>query len=157
MQKSYEKNFDFHCSTNFELFATNTKRAEKPAENPVEPSVGEISIIPQPASIKRLGGQFTLNRDTKIVATDLAGKKSATALNEILNENCGLMLDISDRIEQKNSIAFLTDSTSEGTDAEEGYNLKIEPENIQIKGTERGMFYAVQSLAQLFPSKSHRK
>lgn len=130
-------------------------RWEKPTENavekPSEPIVGEINIIPQPTSIRRIGGQFELNTKTKIVATDESGVRASITLNEALMENYGFMFDVTDQPNLENTITFSTAATREDLDAEEGYTLKIDPKYIEIKGTERGMFYAVQSLRQLLP------
>jgi len=120
-------------------------------ETPSKTIFGEINIIPQPTLTRRIGGQFELSAETKIVAANESEIRAAAILNEVLMENYGFTLDITDQINLENSITFSTIVTGDGLDAEEGYSLKIEPGYIQIKGTERGMFYGIQSLIQLFP------
>ncbi len=129
---------------------------EKPKQKTAKPQTdvifGEISIIPQPASIIRTGGLFELNRETKIVVAAESSFRAANSLNEILFENYGFTLSVSDdRANAENSIVFSNIAANETTMGEEGYSLKIAPELIEISGTERGMFYAIQSLVQLFP------
>lgn len=124
---------------------------EKPAEKPTETISGEVNIIPQPTSIRRIGGQFELSRETKIVALDEFGIRSSAILNEVLMKNYGFMLDVTNQTNLENSITFSTFVIDEELFAEEGYSLKIEPGYIHIKGNERGMFYGIQSLTQLLP------
>jgi hypothetical protein len=57
-----------------------------PAQN------GELNIIPQPKSAKRLKGGFRLSRKTKIVARDESGRKSTTLLNDLPFKNYGFKL-----------------------------------------------------------------
>lgn len=135
------------------LCLTGCQKKEKPLESR-EPIWGEINIIPQPSAIKRLGGKFDLNAATKIIATDESSIKTANLLNEILKENYGLTLEISNQLNQENSIIFLT-TDFDNNSSEENYNLKIEPQHIQIRGTEKGMFYGLQSLRQLLPQNAN--
>lgn len=133
------------------LLASGCWQAEKTPEiTPAREIVGDISIIPQPYQIERTGGEFELNAETKIAATDETGLKMAVILNQILTENYGLTLETTDQTNLPNSIAFITSRNAQKSDTEV-YNLKIAPEYIQINGTERGMFYAIQSLRQILP------
>ncbi|MFN0141495.1 MAG: beta-N-acetylhexosaminidase [Pyrinomonadaceae bacterium] len=112
--------------------------------------VGEISIIPLPVSVKRLGGQFELTADTKIAANDEAGIRAAAVLAEALMRDYGLKLGMTDRLDLPNSIIFSI--ASPGNDlGDEGYFLRIQPKFVQVIGSERGMFYGIQSLNQLLP------
>jgi hexosaminidase len=130
----------FGCSEPME------KQSEKPSEN----VVGEVNIIPQPASIRRLGGQFELKADTKIVVTDETGIKMSAILKEFLTQNYNLTLEETNQASLTNTISFFNETTGE----DEGYRLTVEPEGIQIKGTEKGMFYGIQSLIQMLPLNS---
>ncbi len=140
---------------NFLLICGGCALWEKPQEKikkpPTETIFGEINIIPQPTSVKRIGGQFELNRETKITATDESGIKAANSLNEVLMKHYSFALNVTDQINSENSITFATVAANGELETDEGYSLKIEPERIQISGTARGMFYAVQSLVQLLP------
>jgi len=125
-----------------------TLKPSEKTEKQAEAVFGEIGIVPQPASVRRGGGFFRLNKETALVAADDAARRAAQALNEILFEQCGLVLGIADKSAAANAITIATDADAA---EKEGYSLRIEPAGIRIKGTASGMFYAVQSLAQLLP------
>ena len=137
------------------LLTWGCRKTEEPTDTPKTrqefPVVGKINIIPQPKTVKRIGGEFELNKDTKIVAADETAVKMAVNLNSLLMENYGLTLDITKQAETTNSIALLTAPENAAVQAKEGYILKIEPEQIRISGTETGLFYGIQSLKQLLP------
>ncbi len=124
---------------------------------PVENYFGDLNIIPQPNSIGRLRGQFALTQETEIVARDEPARQAATALNEILQENYGFALVETDQARAENSITFTTVEGVSGVNSDDAYTLRIEPGAIKIKGSARGMFYAVQSLAQLLPAEFPEK
>jgi hexosaminidase len=119
----------------------------------VPASVTEISIIPKPASIIPANGYFEFSRDTKIIAADAFAVKASTSLNNLLMERYGFTLEVTRDPSSQNSITFSTANADQNQPgAGEGYSLKINPGAIQIIGSERGMFYGVQSLLQLFPA-----
>lgn len=107
----------------------------------------EISIIPKPVSITPTAGSFELNRDTKIVAVDDESVRAARALNDTLTEKYAFKLEVTDDSDEENTITLSTDQSA----PTEAYELKIDPSSIQIKGSERGLFYGIQSLIQLLP------
>lgn len=72
----------------------------------------------------------------------------SSVLNRLLMEKYGLTLDTTNQTNVSNTITFLTAADEYKP---EEYNLKIEPEFIQIKGSERGIFYAIQTLRQILP------
>jgi hexosaminidase len=111
----------------------------------------EISIIPQPKSLKRLDGEFKFNRKTKIVATGDAGRRSAGILNELLLKNYGFKLETTDKPQKKNFISIATYNPTDVSSASESYELKVTPKVIQIGGNETGQFYALQTLMQILP------
>ncbi|HRI05323.1 MAG TPA: family 20 glycosylhydrolase, partial [Pyrinomonadaceae bacterium] len=57
---------------------------------------------------------------------------------------------ITDQAVSQNSIIFEFSQLG-GSHTDEEYFLRVHPDNIQIIGSERGMFYGIQSLAQLLP------
>jgi hexosaminidase len=68
-------------------------------------------------------------------------------------ERYGFTLEVTDDASSQNSIMFSTTNIDQGqSGAGEGYSLRINPDAIQIMGSERGMFYGIQSLLQLFPA-----
>lgn len=113
---------------------------------------GDINIIPRPNSVKRMDGQFTLTAKTKIVATDDAGRRSAATLNDLLQRNYGFTLKVTNKPQKKDAIVFIDALPTTGTAPNaERYSLTVEPDFIRISGGERGMFYGLQTLMQLFP------
>ncbi len=122
-----------------------------PLERPTDPIVGEINVIPQPNSIKRIGGQFELDWETKIVAVDQRGVQAAAVLNEVLRQNYGFTLDLARQDNLSNSIKLLAATPADGL-GQETYFLRVEPESVQIIGYEQGLFYGIQTLSQLLPT-----
>ena len=107
----------------------------------------EINIIPKPHSIKTGSGEFKLDRKTKIVATDDVGRKMAGILNDLLEKNYGIKLGVANKPQEKNAIEFAAATGDTGA-----YSLTVDPNFVKISGSERGMFYGVQSLMQLIPT-----
>lgn len=110
-----------------------------------------VNIIPYPNSIKKLPGEFVIDRSTRLVY-DHANKEIAVAVAPLvlkLQKAAGISLKSTGKKPRNNFIAIkLTDSISQP----EGYQLSVNPNNIQIEaGTPAGIFYAVQSLLQLLP------
>lgn len=145
------------CQSLLLIFATTISAVcstpQKTARQPLGMSASgtEISIIPAPVSIVPANGYFEFSRDINIIAADPSAVKVSTVLNNILMERYGFTLKVTDRTSQ-NSITFSTANTGQDqSGAGEGYSLKIQPGAIQIMGSERGMFYGIQSLLQLFP------
>ncbi|MGQ0542656.1 MAG: family 20 glycosylhydrolase [Blastocatellia bacterium] len=108
----------------------------------------EINIVPKPAIV--LGGQepFILTRNTKIVASN---KDLASYLNESLERNFGFRLEVvaGYRPTKNLSIIRLNDAT-QNTDDLGKYALKVLARgDIELSGSERGVFYAIQTLLQL--------
>lgn len=128
---------------------SSCSQPEPPPELPLG-IVGEISIIPQPVAIKRIGGEFELTQNTKIVASGELCMRAAAILGEVLLRNYGLVLEVTDQMDVPNSIVLSIASSSAGL-GEEGYVLRIHPGSIQVAGSERGLFYGIQTLNQLLP------
>jgi len=132
------------------FFLSACSGSHVPLERPADPIVGEINIIPQPNSIKRIGGQFELNPETKIIAADQSGVQAAAVLNEVLQRNYGFTLDLAEQDNISNSIKFLAATPADGL-GQESYFLRVQPGSIQIIGYDPGLFYGIQTLSQLLP------
>lgn len=113
----------------------------------------EINIIPQPKSLQKLQGEFKLNYKTKIIANDDVSRNSAGILNDLLMKNYGFKLEyVSNRKTPKgNAIVFTSKGFPMDKFSDEGYGLTVAPTNIQIFGSDKAQFYAIQSLMQLLP------
>ena len=111
-----------------------------------------INVIPLPQQAEPGIGQFKLDRKTRIVATDDAGRKLARILNELLSRNYKFQLDVTDKPQKKNAIVLITAVPTTGeVPNDESYLLTVEPKFIRISGSERGQFYGIQTLMQLLP------
>lgn len=110
-----------------------------------------ISIIPQPVSLVRGAGYFTLpgngviiaakNEEVKRMATDLAAKLSK-GLNKItVKEGTPV---------QPKSITLLL--VNDKSIRKDGYRLKVTTTGVSVSANEpSGIFYGIQTLLQLFP------
>jgi hexosaminidase len=76
-------------------------------------------------------------------------------LNNLLKENYGFELSVTDKPTQKNKIEIISmgPDVSDSAPVYSGYQLSITPDYITILGSERGLFYGIQSLSQLLPAK----
>lgn len=101
-----------------------------------------VQILPMPVHIESQPGTFTLNNTTGL-AFDDNFKVSAAFLKEYIEQGSPIQL------QQNDDIVFVKDNN---INSDEGYQLTISPKQIEIKAkTDRGAFYAVQTLRQLLP------
>jgi len=104
-------------------------------------------LIPIPNEFSMKQGNFVLNKNVSLYA-DAECTAVAEFFNVYLKEKLGYSLIIVNTPDQ-NGIRFQHDETIEN---DESYELKIESSTITIKAkTEKGAFYAFQSLRQFFP------
>jgi len=113
-----------------------------------------ISIIPEPVSITKTSGHFVLPTTINI-ATDENKDLQMIAENfqKQLSVPTGYNITINDKSKNGSSSIILSiNKTKVAAIGDEGYNLKITPENITIAGNKpAGVFYGLQTLMQLFP------
>lgn len=124
-----------------------TLSANSFAQNP-------IHIIPEPTSIQKQVGEFILTKDTKInIPTANAEVRSvAQFFAESISLPTGIKLSIAENIKfhASKSINFILDEKMLA--APDQYSLTITSKFIDIKAhSPQGMFYAIQTLMQLFP------
>ena len=105
-----------------------------------------VSIIPQPLSVMKGEGYFTINEGTSLVFD----KKLDKAASYLLDY---LPMQIQ-RGKKTNSIRLILDKKM----AKEEYSLKVHSKGIEIRGGEyAGVFNGIQSLLQLLPSEVYTK
>ena len=105
-----------------------------------------VSIIPQPLSVMKGEGCFTINEGTSLVFD----KKLDKAASYLLDY---LPMQIQ-RGKKTNSIRLILDKKM----AKEEYSLKVHSKGIEIRGGEyAGVFNGIQSLLQLLPSEVYTK
>ena len=109
----------------------------------------KAQIIPTPMFVQEKDGVFELKNNTKISY----GPKGANPAKELLSyitNSTGYTFEKTEKKIRK-GILFTT-AGADTSLGKEGYILEITPKLIVIRATdEAGMFYAVQSLVQLFP------
>ena len=112
----------------------------------------EIAIIPEPVSLTRSSGQFTLPQNITIEAGEQPQmKQTIEFLKERLSVPTGNQVVVSNASPNA-TIRLVLNATANNTIGKEGYQLSVTPTNIVIKANEpAGLFYGVQTLVQLFP------
>jgi hexosaminidase len=110
------------------------------SQDVVKPSVPQI--IPAPLRLDITEGQFVLNANTEI-ESDSEFSVAVNFLKDFINPV------IKGGIGPSNNIRFIKDKTLTN---KEGYVLEITPKCIDIRtNSDKGAFYAVQTLRQLLP------
>ena len=105
-----------------------------------------VGIIPQPLSVMKGEGCFTINEGTSLVF-DKKLDKAASYLLDYLPMKI-------QRGKKSNSIRLVLDKKM----AKEEYSLKVHSKGIEIRGGEyAGVFNGIQSLLQLLPSEIYAK
>jgi hexosaminidase len=110
----------------------------------------QLNIVPMPAEVKMGKGVFTINKNTKIIASGLP-EKFGTLLNDFIFSNYGLQLKTTTYSKKNviNSINFVHDGKLYGAGIGV-YTIKITDNGILIgAGTPQGFFNGIQTLFQL--------
>ncbi len=112
-----------------------------------------IAIVPQPNSLVKQEGSFTINSKTKFIVSE--NEKSLIAavglVNERFNRAAGFKLEITSEQQTKNFIQIVLDSLV--IIGEEAYELTVDSKGVTITaGNEKGAFYGLMSMLQLLPS-----
>ena len=124
------------------MFAASASAATKP-----EPTV---TVIPQPVKISVEKGAFTLKPSTPVVLgfDDEKMECAIDFLNSVVEPMTGSKLKASDGKAKKGAINILKDPSL----GEEAYRLEVSRKGIDITASSsHGVFYAFQTLRQLFP------
>lgn len=122
-----------------------------------------IALIPQPVSLQKQSGKFTINENTGIVADGAAETQLAVqALREKLRRVTGYPLTLRVGAQTNpvgtNVIVFSLFSPANETLGKEGYQLDVSNERVVINAnTPAGLFYAVQTIFQLLPKEVESK
>ncbi len=111
----------------------------------------EIALIPQPVSLQRLEGNFTLP-SAPVIETDGACVNVAAWLSKRLEAATGSAVVIRNGISSSTG-AIKLKITSDKTVNKEQYMLKSGKDGVVITASDpAGIFYGVQTLLQLFPA-----
>ncbi|WP_462254657.1 beta-N-acetylhexosaminidase [Ferruginibacter sp.] len=112
----------------------------------------QLNIVPMPADLKMGKGSFTINKNTKIIASGLP-EKFGTLLHDFIFNNYALKLEKITYSKKNiiNSIRFVHDGKMYGAGIG-SYAIKIADNGILIgAGTPQGFFYGLQTLFQFMP------
>lgn len=115
-----------------------------------------MGIIPAPLNLVKNNGVFVLDKTVVLVNEDVTNAKSAELLNAFIVTKGGFALREEKAVKANQKAILLT---SNGADKlpEEGYTIAITNNQIKVTGKAAGLFYAVQSLMQLMPTKQNDK
>jgi len=114
----------------------------------------EISIIPKPAQIEQLTGNFAIAPATHILipANDRGAELAAQYLADRLKKATGFDLPIQDIKEPVPFQAIVFRGIYNPGQSPEDYQLSVDTDRLTIEATQaRGFFYGVQTLLQLLP------
>ncbi len=129
--------------------------ASMPVEATPQRHAQPPSVIPAPTSIVATPGSFTLKHSTRIHVDSHSHRAigAANALAEVLRPSTGYPIPVSRHGHPAAKSIVLKLDRSQGL-GDEGYRLDVTPGGVTIRAnTAAGLFYGVQTLRQLFPSK----
>lgn len=122
-------------------------------------SASEIALIPQPVSVEKKNGHFQLSQSTSIVVPSNNAEVARVVefFTRSLARSTGFSLPVSSS-KSDGSISFSLNSSQDAVLGTEGYTIDISPTAVNVQAnTPAGLFYAVQSLLQLFPKEIESK
>jgi hexosaminidase len=116
------------------------------------------SLIPAPASISMLSGEFVFTEKTKIIipSENPEIRLSADFLGQLINNPTGISPEIIEGTKPVKGSVFMVLDTAVGN--KEGYILAVTSKRITIRAKSAvGLFYAVQTLRQMLPVEVEKK
>jgi hexosaminidase len=117
-------------------------------------------IIPEPLSLEKLDGKFSLTHSVSVLYNDDNLKSTADWISGKLENFAGIKTNLipdRDNKSVKKGIYLKIDTTLNDLGAE-GYNLVVSPKRIEIAAeTSAGVFYGIQSLLQLIAINNNRE
>ena len=126
------------------FFAATTAQGQKPSAAP--------RIIPEPVEVVPGEGEFAITRETRVYAADKEAEVSARYLIDYFNRHFGYELALTKKGTGDNLIVLCNRHNGEISG---GYRLSVRPEKIRIEGNDApGVFYGVQTLIQLLPTRA---
>ncbi|TXH20325.1 MAG: beta-N-acetylhexosaminidase [Chitinophagaceae bacterium] len=117
-----------------------------------QPSKKTVTIVPMPNSVQVKTGTFNLTAATTLSYDNNESKRIAELFKEFVSSQYGIALNFTNKT-GKNNISFKSAKKAN----EEGYELNVTPQNIEVSGLNAGLFYGYQSLVQLLPVPNKQK
>jgi hexosaminidase len=132
-----------------------------------EPEIGDtetdmvqtpVAIIPEPVSVLKKTGSFTLPENVSILAPKHEGLKQSIAfLSERITTATGKFVSTVTTANHP-TIKLILNSQEDTQLGSEGYKLNVNPTQVVITANKpAGIFYGIQSLIQLFPAEIESK
>lgn len=112
-----------------------------------------MGIIPAPVSVVKASGHLTITNNAVISALPTDMKIAQTLKEFLLSKGIATKI-VSAKIPlSANQKAIVLKSSSGQQVNNEGYKISIKGNRVELEGKDAGLFYAMQSFMQLFPSK----
>ncbi len=109
-----------------------------------------LGIIPAPQSVALKSGFFKLTEKTVLQYENDADRQTAELFKAIVKDKEGYDLALAKSFSQAPESVISFNSTNPKGFAPEAYVLDVNANRIQLTGTNKGIFYATQSLIQLY-------
>nr|WP_294895211.1 family 20 glycosylhydrolase [uncultured Pedobacter sp.] len=109
-----------------------------------------LGIIPAPQSVTVKSGFFKLTEKTALQYETEADRQTAELFKSIVKEKEGFDLVLAKNFIKAPESMISFNSANPSSFAAEAYVLAIDANRIQLSGTSKGIFYAAQSLIQLY-------
>ncbi|WP_304064363.1 family 20 glycosylhydrolase [Pedobacter glucosidilyticus] len=108
-----------------------------------------LGIIPAPQEVVSKEGFFVLTPQTAILYQQDADRKIAELFRDLVKQHSGFELVVAKNFIQapESLISFINQALPQNPEA---YEINIGEKQITLSGQEQGLFYAMQSLAQLY-------
>lgn len=118
-------------------------------------AVTEPAVIPQPKSLTRLDGAFTVTSDC-VIATDAASSDTGKFLADRLRKATGYAINtvVQQSADQKfpSGVIVLTTKKAKAELGAEGYEVQVTPTSVTLRApAQAGLFYGAQTILQLLP------
>jgi len=111
-----------------------------------------LGIIPAPLSVEKQEGFFQINKETALQFETESDQKVAQLFAILVKAQSGIDLVIAKNFITKPAsiISFNSATALENATNTEAYQLKVDGNQISLNGSAKGVFYAMQTLSQLY-------